>query len=164
MKLYIGNATSQNFDFYYRLPEKKSALHQFIPMGEQILISGDLSQPEIDAIVHQGGVYGMLSVDEVDRRAIKFHGLCYAVGKEITSSKIEKLFYANTGVLIDLGKEMRKNAAIVENNRLLKTNQEMGLPNIRRTEMSIQEETGEMSEGFRAEFDTPTKARGRKAR
>jgi hypothetical protein len=156
MKLYIGNATSQNFNLHYRLPETNRVLTRFIPYGEQVLISEDLSKPDIDAIVHQGGVYGMISVDQVDQRATVYRGLCYSVGKEISSSKIEKLLYANRDVLIDLGKELRKNAAIVENNRLLKNNQEMGLPNLRKTEMTVQEETGEMSEGFRADFDTPS--------
>jgi hypothetical protein len=169
MKLFIGNATSQNFDFYYRLPEENRALHQYIAMGEQIAISGDLNQLQIDAIVHQGGTYGMISVDEVDRRATVYRGLCYSVDKAISSSKIEKLFHANTGVLVDIGKEIRRNAAIVENNRLLKSNQSMGLPNIRRTEMSIQEESdnpqenGVMSEGYRADFDTPTAPRRTRA-
>jgi hypothetical protein len=168
MKLYIGNATSQNFNFHYRLPENKRILHQYIAMGEQIAISGDLTQADIDAIVEQGGIYGMISVDEVDRRATQYHGLCYSVGMEISSSKIEKLFVANQGVLIDLGREIRRNAAIVENNRLLRANQEMDLPSIRKTEMSIQEEkpgdNGQMSEGYRAEFDTGSKPRRRGAK
>lgn len=171
MKLFIGNATSQNFNFHYRLPERTSVTQQFIAMGEQVQIIGDLSQMDIDAIIKQGNTYGMLSVEEIDRNSTKYHGLCYSIGKEISSSKIEKLFVANTGVLVEMGRELRKNAAIVENSRLLRNNQEMGLPNIRGTEMSIQQEqkdsdTGQqLSEGFRAQFDTPTRpARQRRAR
>jgi hypothetical protein len=163
MKIYIGNASSQHFDFHYRIPEHKGFLHQFIAMGQQIVID-DLTQLQVDAIVHQGGRYGMISTDEVDRRAVKFHGLCYSVGKEVASSKIEKLFVANTGVLINIGKEIRKNAALVENNQLLRTNQKLDMPHIRRTEISVQEESGEMAEGWRAQFDTPTQPTPRRRR
>jgi hypothetical protein len=162
MKLYIGNATSQNFDFHYRLPESRGHRSQYIEMGRQTLISGDLSQADVDAIIKQGSQYGMISVEEVDRRATMFHGLVYSVDKPIASTKIEKLFHANTAVLVNLGKDLRKNAAIVENNRLLRANQEMDLPNIRNTEMSVQEENGEMAEGYRAEYDTGSKPAGRR--
>jgi hypothetical protein len=167
MRIFIGNATSQNFDFHYRLPETRGFRSQFIEMGRQVTISGDLSQKDIDEIVEQGSIYGMISVDEVDRRATKYHGLVYSVDKPISSSKIEKLFHANTAVLVHLGQQLRRDAAIVENNRLLKNNQEMDLPSIRNTEMSIQEEkdngNGQMAEGYRAEFDVgTTKPRGRR--
>lgn len=164
MKLYIGNATSQNFDFHYRLPENPRVLNRFIPMGEQVLITGDLSTPEIEAVVKQGATYGMISVDEVDRRSSLYRGLCYSIGKPISSSKIEKLFHANTGVLIDLGRELRKNAAIVENNRMLRQAREHELV-LKEMEMSVQEENGEMAEGFRANFGesgSTTPRRGRR--
>jgi hypothetical protein len=169
MKLFIGNATSQNFNFHYRLPERKSVFQQFIAYGQQIQISGDLSQPEVDAIIQQGSTYGMLAVEEIDRHATRYHGLVYSVGKQIASSNIEKLFHANTGVLVNIGRELRKNAAIVENNRLLVNNQQHGLPNIRETEISIQEEKDsgdgkQLAEGFRTEYDTPTQPRRGRSR
>lgn len=165
MKLYVGNATSQHFDFHYRLPEKTKVFNRFIPMGEQVLITGDLSKPEVDAIVNQGAAYGMISVDEVDRRSSVYRGLCYAVDKPIASSKIEKLFHANTGVLIDLGKELRKNAAIVQSTQMLRQAKEYELPNLREIEMSVQGEKGEMAEGFRyTSGETASPSRGRRGR
>jgi len=156
MDLYLGNATGQHWDFYYRLPEKKSALHEIIPMGEQIKISGDLTPDEVAAIVHQGEKYGLTSVDTIDQGSTMFRGLCYQVGKEISSSKIEKLFHANQNVLVLRGQEMRKVAAIVETNRMVRDNQKYDLPNIRKTEFSVQDEDGAWADGYRTEIDTGT--------
>jgi hypothetical protein len=155
MKLFVGNATSKNFEFHYRLPERTSILHQEILMGQQVQITGrDMTMPEIEAVIKQGSVYGLIAVEEVDRRMTQYRGLCYSVDKPIASTKIEKLFHANTEVLVMLGKELRKNAALVENNRLLRANQDMDLPPLRRTQMSIQEEDGQMAEGFEAVYET----------
>ena len=155
MDLYIANGTSQKWNFHYRVLERKSFMTQEIPIGEQIVIP-NLSPPDVDYLIQQGAKYGMVDVAEMDRVGKAFKGLCYSIGKPVKSDKIERLFRHNTNVLVEQGREFRKNAAIVENNRLLRTNQEMDLPNIRRTEMTIQEETGEMAEGYKAEFDTAT--------
>ena len=167
MKLYIGNATSQNWNFHYRLPERKSPINQFIPMGEQVVISGDLNKFQVDAIIEQGSQYGLVSVDEIDRGDRMYRGLCYSIDKEISSSKIEKLFHRNSNVLALQGQEIRRNAAIVENNRLLRQNQEMDLPNIRKTEITLQEENKpdsgtKIAEGYVAEFDGGARPGGRR--
>lgn len=117
MHLYIANASRQVQNFMYRLPEHPQVRQQTIPIGGQIKISGDLTQVEIDAIVKQHEIYGLIPVEDI---ALKggFASLCYQVGKPISPVKIEMLAQRNTGVLQDRGREQRKNAAIVMTNQL----------------------------------------------
>lgn len=137
-----------------------------IQHGSQVLISGSdlLSTEDIDMIIEQNLKYGLLSVDEIDRRHATFHGLCYSIGKQIASTKIEKLFYANTAVLEARGMEHRKIAAVVETNRMLNDAKEFNLGNLANTSFSVQEEDGKISEQYDTAIISEAPAAPRRAR
>jgi hypothetical protein len=117
MRLYISNTTKQNVDFFYRVLENPVARRQQIPIGGQIVISGDLSTPDVEYIIGQHRPYGMVSADELDRTK-EFVGLCYSVDKPVTMIKIERTMRHNDAVLIKRGEEIRKEAAIASSNGL----------------------------------------------
>ncbi len=111
MHLFIANGTQQIQDFHYRVPDSNKVRQQKIAIGGQIRISGDLTTADIDAIVDQHKIYGMIPAEEI------FSGrdpapTAYRVGKAITQEEIFQLTQRNEGVLVERGKETRKNAAI----------------------------------------------------
>jgi hypothetical protein len=111
MRLYVANATKQNVDFLYRVPERQSWLQQRIPIGGQVQVTGELSRDVIDYIIQQHVKYGIVSADEVDRTR-EFTGLCYSVDKPVQMAKIEKLIRHNTDELVKLGKQIRQESAV----------------------------------------------------
>lgn len=117
MKLYIGNATKQVLTFAYRVPEMNGVRTQTIAVGSQVMLSGDLSTKQIDAIVDQNRKYGLVPVDEVDR-ARDFVGICFSIDKPISSSKLTLAMQRNTDVLVERGKQNRKAAALAVNGQI----------------------------------------------
>src|SRR5579871_663208 len=116
VKMFIANCTSQNQDFTYRLP--KSPLSEGTPgpriqqigIGRQIQISGELTAPDIEAILKQHARYGLIHVSEIDRTR-PFTGMCWSE-KPISVEKVKRLWMHNQGVLADRGRAQRQAAAI----------------------------------------------------
>ena len=104
MDLYIANASMQTFDFMYRVPGTNGVRKQTIPIGEQIKISGSLSQPEVDAIIDQHRPYGMVESSELDRVRGRFGALVYSVDKPVAASRLAQ---AQDVKIDDLVKEVR---------------------------------------------------------
>ena len=117
MKMFIANLTHQRQDFHYRLPEDGKIRKQMIEVGEQIQISGDLSTPEVDAIIAQHSIYGLINVTEIDRTQ-DFAGTCYSVGKPVDMQRVRYAIAHNQGVLEQRGVELRKEAAVAANNSI----------------------------------------------
>ena len=139
--MYIGNASRQIQDFHYRVPEKAQVIRQTIKIGEQIKISGDLSIQDIESIVRQHAKYGLISVDEIASKG-RFASLCFQLDKPINPAKIEMLANRNMGVLMERGREQRKNAAIVMATTLGANGRERGLGDLAGVEVeTIEEDT-----------------------
>jgi hypothetical protein len=117
MKLYVANCTAQAQDFMYRLPEATGCRMQRIEVGAQVQISGDLSQPDIDAIIEQHARYGMVDVASLDRTR-PFIGVCYSVGTPVPISKIQYAIGHNRGVLLERGQQIRQESAVALNAQL----------------------------------------------
>ena len=168
MKLYIANCTNQAQDFNYRLPEANSVRRQRIEIGQQIQISGDLAQTDIDAIIAQHAMYGLVRADEVDRTK-PFIGLCYNIDKPVTLTKIQSAFSHNQDVLTKLGHEIRKEAAVAASAHIESINE--GGQRLTNLVMDIEEDTkdgGGMKESVRVtrrpiEGPPPVPPRGRRA-
>lgn len=107
-----------------------------IDIGGQIRISGDLTTPEIEAIVGQHRKYGMVEVGEIDRTK-PFVGLCYSVDKPISVERIRNALVHNAEVLTEIGRARRQEAAIAVSNQL-----EAVTPGLQALEMSFVEEQG----------------------
>ena len=115
MKLYIANCTQQAQDFVYRTPEMPSARTQRIEIGSQTQISGDLSTPQIDAIIEQHRKYGLVRVEEIDRTK-PFIGIRASIDKPVPIDKIREAVHHNNEVLQERGRQIRQEAAVVVNN------------------------------------------------
>lgn len=140
-QLFVANVTKQIVQFAYRLPERQGVVVQPIPIGGQVRISPlggreDLSTPEIDAILDQYRKYGLISVSEIESSKTPFHGMCYSLDKPISVEKLHRAMKRNEDALEDLGKQLRKEAALAVNNQIEGTIGE----NLRQLEMSITEE------------------------
>lgn len=139
---YVANVTKQICQFAYRTPERNGLVIQPIPIGGQIQISPkgtmstDLSTPEIDAIIDQHRKYGFISADDIDSDKSQFRGICYSIGKPISFDKLHKAMQRNEDVLEELGKTIRKEAALAVNNQIENT---VG-GNLKQLEMSVVEE------------------------
>lgn len=174
MKMFIANMTKQNCNFYYRLPEVAAPRMQTIPIGGQIQISGELSQPDIDYIVKQKEKYGMIAASEIDRSK-PFVGLCYSVGSPVRPGAIEKGIHHNIDVLVRRGHETRRDTAITINNRIendLDENRDLHTT-LKGLDVSVQEvvprsgvldDHRQLNEGFRVERDQQPGAGGRRGR
>jgi len=126
--LYIGNATKQNMIFAYAVRRETGELHvrsQPIPVGNQVKVSGNLSQDDIDAIIVQHAKYGMVPADTIDR-ARAFHGTCYSIGKPITAARLTYLIEYNMAQLVDQGIEIRRANAVAQNLNVIKALDEAG--------------------------------------
>lgn len=150
MKLFIANLTKQHQGFTYRVLESEGVRTQHIPVGQQIQISGDLSQPDIDYIIRQHERYGLVRADEIDRKK-PFVGLCYSVDKPVREAVIHRGVEHNTDILVDRGREIRQETAIATNNRIehdLGENQDVNA-SLRKLDVSVVEE--EPTGGYRGE-------------
>ena len=125
MKLYVANCTAQDHDFVFRLPEVTNLRMQKIHAGQQVAISGDLNQHEVDAIVRQHQPYGLASADNLDQ-AKPFIGLCYSVDKPVPASRLNYAFEHNKKVLIQRGQEIQKETAVSVNHQLETVNEGLG--------------------------------------
>jgi hypothetical protein len=88
---------------------------QRIGIGRQIQVAGDLNTPDIDAIVKQHKKYGLIPVSEV-KNIRTFTGLCYSVDRPISIDNIMLAMDRNTRILVERGKEFRKQAAVSASN------------------------------------------------
>lgn len=145
MKLYIANTTRQNVDFYYRVPEIPGAPRmQKISIGGQILVSGDLNTPQIEAILSQHAPYGIVSADELDR--VKgYVGLCFSIDKPVPAHKIERAMNENISILVRRGQQTRRESAVATSALIETELSEKSRPEILKNfEASIVEENPEV--------------------
>lgn len=115
--MYVANCTRQIQDFMYRLPEQTKVMKQIIDIGGQIRIPGDLSTPDVEAIVEQHAIYGMVRVDEIDRTK-PFVGVCYSLDKPVSVDKIRIALQHNQDVLVERGRKIREETAVSINNAM----------------------------------------------
>lgn len=147
--------------FSFRLKGKPAPTTQPIPIGGQVLIAGVSTKDEIDQVLQQHEMYGLISVDEVERSKTEFHGLCYSLDKPVNVSKMEAAMRRNVAALQQRGEIMRQQAAISVNNSIEHNleNSDTGA-NLRNFELSVVEEAPRggkpeklMAEGVRVNRD-----------
>jgi hypothetical protein len=140
-ELYVGNVSKQIQMFAYRSPEKPGIVTQTIPIGGQIRVAPngmnvDLSPIEIEAIIGQHRMYGIVSVEDMGESNSPFNGLVYSVGKPISVEKLHKAMRRKEDELKRLGQRMRQEAALAVNSQI---EEQIGAP-LRQLEMSFAEE------------------------
>src|SRR5215475_2148829 len=150
--LYIGNVSKQVQIFTYRSPERPGVIAQHIPIGGQIRVSPngahyDLSPPEIDAIISQHRTYGLVEIDEIDKKQNPFSALCYSIGKEMTAEKLRRAMLKKEESVKLFGQKLRQEAALAVNSQI----EEQSGQRLRELEMSFEEE--EPSGGYAEDAD-----------
>ena len=154
MKLYVGNATKQNHDFLYRVPETNGVRKLEIPIGGQCQVPGDLDRQTIDYIVGQHTRYGLVTADEVGRTP-HFAGLCYSIDRPLKVDNIAELIDRNTDFLVERGKQIRQESAIQANEAV-----ETGLGDHERPETLRTLELSVVEENHDDRDETPAVAEG----
>lgn len=140
MKMYIANCTNQIQDFQYWMPGSAKIYRQGIPIGQQIQLSGDLTQHDIDAVIEQHAPYGMVNTTEIDRTRA-FVGICYSIDKKINMDYVRRAAERNKAVLDARGKVIRQEAAVAVNNAMEEEAQSARTGNVNQLEMTITEDT-----------------------
>jgi hypothetical protein len=115
MKMFIANGTHQNIDFQYRLKKYKTYRTQLIPIGGQIGLSGELEKEEIDKIALDHAIYGMVHYKELSNYKGFHVPYVYSVDVPVPSEAIAELIVQNREYNDELGKRLRKEAAIAVN-------------------------------------------------
>lgn len=152
-KMYVANCTQQVQDFVYRVPGQSAPRRQPIQIGEQIKLSGDLEEADVNYIISQHAKYGMIRVDEIDRTRT-FIGLCYDIDKPVPGKRILIAIEHNQEVLTARGEQIRKESAVALSNYTEARLQDSRLPGtIREVEVSVTEQET-------ASNPNPTFARG----
>ena len=171
MHVYIGNATKQVLQFCYRVPERKGAIVQTVPILGQTRLSVDMDRPQIDALIEQWAKYGLVEITEADRIQGEFEGFLLSVGKPIPAEKLKRAAVKKDDVLGRRGEVLRREAALAMVNTI---EAESGGRQARQYEISVSEIEPEqgfanprdkhIAEGFRIVTDNPGPRPGRRGR
>jgi hypothetical protein len=138
-KVYIGNATKQVLSFTYRIPGQGARV-QTVPIGGQVLLSGDITSTDAQHIIDQNEKYGLIDVKEIDRTK-SFIGICYSLDKPIALSYLQRALDKNHEILVERGKEIRTNAALAVNQGLEAELEDNQLGGLHQLEMEVVEES-----------------------
>lgn len=124
MKFFIANVGRQKQRIFYRLDIDPSdgslrsqigvlPKHQDIEPGRQEAIGGDLYPGQVDSIIEQLKVFGLMPAEEVNRLP-STHATPYIYSKDrpVSKAQIDKAFNHNQGILGRQGKSRREEAAI----------------------------------------------------
>jgi hypothetical protein len=135
MELYIANCTKQDHQFTYMLLENPRPFMERIRAGSQIKIKG--SNDEIDQIIKQHEIYGLIPVDKIKGN---FSGMAYRIDKPINVEAIENGISVRDQTMIDRATEARKITAVASDQKISETAQQMGLKQKAPLEIEIIEE------------------------
>lgn len=114
-KLFIANCTKQNMQFTYRLTDNpKRPMFLNIRYGAQAMLPQDLPLNELDRIIKAQERYGMIPVEELDRRK-DYTGFVYSIDKPVPVAKIDRVINHNIGILDRRGVEIRRQTAVMAN-------------------------------------------------
>jgi hypothetical protein len=134
MRLYIANCTKQNQVVCYRLDYDNKGelieLRKFMPArqqdiqpGRQAIIGGDMHKTQIDDIISQLRVYGLIGVVDVQKDDVpgrRITPLVFNIDAQVPKNIIERVFYGNQNIMIEDGRERRQKAAVA-NHELVQT-------------------------------------------
>lgn len=150
MDLYIANCTQQVQMFNYRPLGSMQQQFRQIGIGQQVKLgSPTWGTADIDHIIAQHTIYGMVRVDEIDRTR-HFAGLCYDVDRPVPVAKVMHTIETNQQVLTRRGEEQRADAAVMVNHGMEKALGDIGAE-VTATHVEV------------AEFEPSREARGRGA-
>lgn len=138
--LFVANTSNKHNEFNFRLPERTQLITRTIPAGKQMEVLSNASKEEVDAVIKQHELYGMVHVSQI-KNACKFSGSVYSIDKPVTVNAMELAMEKNNDILLEEGFELRKIAAVAVNAQLTQaiehSNQNVGAQ--RSVEIDVQE-------------------------
>lgn len=154
MKLFIANCTKQNADFTYRIPETQKLTSQPILAGQQIEVYKDTSAHELQAIIDQHTMYGLVAAKDV-KRTEAFIGMCYSLGQPVDIEAVMLAAEHNDEVLEKRGQEIREQLTGAIDHQVKTEAQEAGTA-AHNVTVEIQEEQkpGQSGETFKQTLTT----------
>ena len=160
MKLWVGNATLQRFEFGYRLvgSTKRTRYIVIEPMSQGAL-PDDLTKEELDSVIEQHEPYGFVNTKALTAGTTpKIQTkLVYSIDSPVGMVMLDHLFNLNKGILTEFGRELRKQAAVVSNdalNRAMENQRRQGLDaEVGSVELTVQQE--ELPNGGYRDEETP---------
>jgi hypothetical protein len=114
--LFIANTSTKHNDFNFRLPGNPQLRIEKIPAGNQIRVLADMNQEEIDYVVKQHEVYGLIHVSQI-KKIDQFSGMIYS-DKPISVNDMQVTMDKNNDVLLKEGYELKKVAAVAMDSAL----------------------------------------------
>jgi hypothetical protein len=108
--LFIANPTKQNNHFFYKLAEVNRLLDEVIPYGEQVQIAKHLNptQAQLQAIIEQHAVNGLVDVREVTSRHKGKFTLVYSWDKPVNFEKLSLALERNDNESLKIADESRE--------------------------------------------------------
>ncbi len=144
MQLNLGNATKQDHDFTYRLPNNPMKIVvRTIPKGSQIDIQGD--KDELENIIAQYERFGLVEVRECAKTP-KFSGLVFSFNGKINMDKLGQAREAHGDFIDQNAQEIREATAAAVAGSIDGEASAVGA-NVGKTTMDIEELPGAGSEG-----------------
>jgi hypothetical protein len=119
MRLYVANCTMQYHFLNYRLPENPSMISQQVPSLRQVQVAKDLNQPQVESFIGQLRKYGLVTLEEAlnHRPRNPIVWVCSAE-KPVPEDVIRRIKDLNTGIIANIGKETRRQAALATSHNM----------------------------------------------
>lgn len=107
MKLFVANCSIQDHDFAYRQLETGKLCTQRIHAGSQSMIYKDAPMNELELIIQQHLIYGMIPAQQA-KNAKGFVGLCYSIDKPVDVEAIMHARESNDNAAVDRAVEVHQ--------------------------------------------------------
>lgn len=115
--LFVANTSNKHNEFVFRLPERTQSITRYIPAGKQMQVLEDATKEEVDAVIKQHEVYGLVHQSQI-KNACKFAGTVYSIDKPVTVDAMEMAMEKNNDILLEEGQKLREIAAVASNAQL----------------------------------------------
>lgn len=143
--LFIANTSNKHNEFLFRLPGVEQVRRIIINAGTQQEVLRNAQSEEIEYVINQHRVYGLVESSQV-QKVDKFTGILYSIDKPVTVNAIQIALEKNSEILLQEGYELRKIAAVATNAALEETlSQNRSMGKQRAIEMEVEEIADEYS-------------------
>jgi hypothetical protein len=109
--LFVANTSNKHNEFTFRLPGNPQLRTVYIPPGKQMEVLRNAQREEIDSVIEQHSVYGMVAANNA-KNICKFAGTLYSIDKPVAVDNMHIAMEANNDILLQEGYELRKIAAV----------------------------------------------------
>ena len=115
-ELFIANPTKQHNHFFYQIPETVLMQNIVIPAGGQVVLPGRLTRAQLQGVVDQHCMHGMIKESEVSKTDVGKILLIYSWDKPVRTETIDYSLLKNDVVSLDIADNVRvdQTAAMVD--------------------------------------------------